>query len=245
MPLTTKVITLRFAATRIRRLREAHGFSKAELARRAALTPTEYLRFEPPTTKRRYGLRRVSQVPVAHLQQMALALGTTAEYLARGATDVKAVPPNHPARAMIAEMDRYGRELRNALLREGKLEHAVEIATNQRLHAEKLYAAMQAQRTDDAAFLLDLVENDHADMKHTTIARHVREAAERMMAGQPMRPDDEDDEVDPCPKGDPECMTGDDGSCHDACEAPPTICPHYPNTRPQDCGKCVSARPPR
>ncbi|HYW33004.1 MAG TPA: hypothetical protein VE869_16000 [Gemmatimonas sp.] len=27
-------------------------------------------------------------------------------------------------------------------------------------------------------------------------------------------------EIDPCPKGDPECMTGDDGSCHDACEAP-------------------------
>lgn len=25
---------------------------------------------------------------------------------------------------------------------------------------------------------------------------------------------------DPCPKGDPDCETGDDGSCHDACEAP-------------------------
>lgn len=28
------------------------------------------------------------------------------------------------------------------------------------------------------------------------------------------------DEVDPCPKGDPDCETGDDGSCHDACESP-------------------------
>jgi len=27
-------------------------------------------------------------------------------------------------------------------------------------------------------------------------------------------------DFDPCPKGDPECLTGDDGSCHDACEAP-------------------------
>lgn len=26
------------------------------------------------------------------------------------------------------------------------------------------------------------------------------------------------DMVDPCPKGDPDCETGDDGSCHDACE---------------------------
>jgi hypothetical protein len=30
-------------------------------------------------------------------------------------------------------------------------------------------------------------------------------------------PDDEDDTTDPCPKGDPDCETGDDGSCHDAC----------------------------
>lgn len=27
------------------------------------------------------------------------------------------------------------------------------------------------------------------------------------------------EDVDPCPKGDPGCETGDDGSCHDACEA--------------------------
>jgi glycine/D-amino acid oxidase-like deaminating enzyme len=30
-------------------------------------------------------------------------------------------------------------------------------------------------------------------------------------------PDDEDEAIDPCPKGDPDCETGDDGSCHDAC----------------------------
>jgi hypothetical protein len=27
-------------------------------------------------------------------------------------------------------------------------------------------------------------------------------------------------DFDPCPKGDTECLTGDDGSCHDACETP-------------------------
>lgn len=27
-------------------------------------------------------------------------------------------------------------------------------------------------------------------------------------------------DVDPCPKGDPDCETGDDGSCHDGCRAP-------------------------
>lgn len=29
-----------------------------------------------------------------------------------------------------------------------------------------------------------------------------------------------DSDFDPCPKGDPDCETGDDGSCHDACERP-------------------------
>ena len=31
-------------------------------------------------------------------------------------------------------------------------------------------------------------------------------------------------DIDPCPKGDPECETGDDGSCHDGCEAPTPTC---------------------
>lgn len=38
-------------------------------------------------------------------------------------------------------------------------------------------------------------------------------------------------DVDPCPKGDPECETGDDGSCHDGCEAPrPPAGKRYPVT---------------
>jgi hypothetical protein len=27
-------------------------------------------------------------------------------------------------------------------------------------------------------------------------------------------------DAEPCPKGDPDCETGDDGSCHDACRSP-------------------------
>lgn len=49
-------------------------------------------------------------------------------------------------------------------------------------------------------------------MRDATSARELREKRDRLLA--------EALALDPCPQGDPECETGDDGSCHDACEAP-------------------------
>lgn len=223
-----QMVELRFAATRIRRLREAHKLTKAELTRRAALKPSEYLRFEPPTTKRRYGLVRVTRVPLKHLEQLAIALGTTPAYIARGNTDAKAVPPNHPARAMIAEMERFGRQLRNALKREEKLQSALEEARREASIAGQFNAALEAQRLDDAEYILELVSPTVTRRSITLDAvQQAQEAAYRMKEGKPARPvededldeDAEDDEDEGCPKGDPDCLSRDD-ECHDACEAP-------------------------
>lgn len=220
-------IRLRFAATRVKRLRLAHRFTKAELARRAFLTTTEYSYFEPPAGRRLL----VATVPQAHAERLAIALGTTVAYLATGATNAAAVPPNHPSHGMLKELEAERRSHANSVKR---YEKWLGEARRERDALQQLVDAMGAWRQRDITYLAELASEVVVDEDHLPLA--LLEATKRMQANLPARPDperdaadaaadadddeDDDDDVDPCPKGDPDCETGDDGSCHDSCEPP-------------------------
>jgi transcriptional regulator with XRE-family HTH domain len=184
---TSNKTRLRYAANRVKRMRESLKLTKAELARRAQLTPSEYLRIEPPKPTNRW--RRgpaVVMVPTKHLEQLAIALGTSVDYIATGKTDATALPPNHPTRAMHAEMTRERRQ--HERLRE-KYERLLEQRTNERDTAQQFVDASVAQRADDVDYLRSLLDGLHrtealrAALDRMEDGAHARPTAEEIAAG--------------------------------------------------------------
>ena len=77
-------VQIKNALPRVRMLREALKYTKAEAARRAQLTPSQYSWFEPAKGDRR---GRVFYVPQQWVERVAIALGTTTDYIASGKID--------------------------------------------------------------------------------------------------------------------------------------------------------------
>jgi len=176
---------IRYAGPRVRRLREALKLTKAEAARRAQLTPSQYSWFEPAKGERR---GYVFYVPVPWLERLAIALGTTAEYIAQGKFDAQPLPPRDPRRAMASEFERERAKLQRDIRRyernRVKLERHAEQIANELALVRKMGDAAIAQRADDAEFFREMAKSilvdDYAGLT---------EAAERMARGEPARPD--------------------------------------------------------
>lgn len=131
---------IRYADTRVRRLRQALKLTKAELARRAGLNPSEFAHFEGPTKPKHRWNRSpaVRMVSTAHLSQLAIALGTTPDYIATGKADITVVAPNHPSRGMLKEVERERRARERLERRLTKMQTTYEslLTDAQRLNAK-------------------------------------------------------------------------------------------------------------
>lgn len=120
-------------------MREALKLTRAETARRAGLTPSEYAHIERPDSRMgRYQYKNWRRVRQQHLAAVAIVLGTTADYIATGKTDHKALPPNDPRKALLAEIARERKR---------------------REKAEKQLAKIALYRHDDAKYLCELVQD--------------------------------------------------------------------------------------
>lgn len=154
---------LRFPDARVRRLRETLKLTKAELARRAQLTPAEFANFERAKGRlARYSHRDVRYARTDHLRQLAIALGVTEDYIATGKTDSKALPPNDPRKPLLREIERERKH---------------------RDRAEKQLAKIALYRHDDAKYLCELVAEAPEFLLDA-----LTDAAAQIAQGRPARP---------------------------------------------------------
>jgi transcriptional regulator with XRE-family HTH domain len=189
---------LRHAAKRVRALREALKYSKAELARKAMLTPSQYAWFEPGGKNYH---PRVCQVPTPWADRLAVALGTTVDYIATGKIDAQPVPPNHPLRPMLIafekERAKYERNARRQERNRVKLEQLVESTANELKVTKQMAEAALQMRADDAAYLDVVIKSFMgADTTNNAIAQEeLRAAVDRMLAGESARGPEPDYEI--------------------------------------------------
>jgi transcriptional regulator with XRE-family HTH domain len=201
-------VGLRFAGTRVERLRKTLRLSKAETARRAQLTPSEYAKFEPPKGRQYRYRARTARVRRAHAEQLAVVLGCTADYIATGKTDARPLPPNDPRKPLLREIElerkrtaaekrkrerdsaTYTRLLDEAAARNAALE-------TQKGHIERMGLAALEQNQANAEWL---GEQLHAllqladTLEVADRIRELQQAAARMKAGEPARPRDPEPE---------------------------------------------------
>lgn len=201
-------IEIRYTTPRVRLLREALKFTKAETARRAQLTLAQYAWFEAPAGRSGRRSGRVCIVPAQWVERLAITLGTTTDYICTGKTDAQPLPPKSPLRAMYAafeiERKNFQRDARRYERNRKTLENLVESISNELKTVRAMGDAAVAMRADDAEFFREmaksiLVDNDAG----------LAEAAERMARGEPARPDYIIVDADQCCERD----TNHDGNC--------------------------------
>jgi hypothetical protein len=139
----------------------------------------------------------VRYVPEHWVQRLAIALGTTTDYIATGKADVRVIPPNHPAVPMLAELARERKKRESAERRAernaAKSQALIESLGNELRLVKQMADAALAMRKDDALYIREqIIQRYRRGEDPNAVMTTIEVATEAMQRGEPARPEHDD-----------------------------------------------------